>query len=282
MLVFPEVTTSSGMLWLTAHNRNALPAGQKGAIGTPPSFLLTEQCENALHGGFCPPPPPGLRLLSSTCSTLPQGSPARHAQGFCVQEASPWLSKCRNGSRKSPMGPATHVVPFQKPRCCVKKLSSSSNKKPPQRQLGRFSGGRKSGHRTPLIPFAMTRTSCRANANSRNCTLGVVQTFYTVPSESPDSERLSGPVWCGSGLTLQGRCRLYCGDHWRSGTITATGIDYALIRTKEGTSRCTDRRNLQTTEEARLFKNAQARFRRQRDAVLSRLETALDEEASDD
>lgn len=128
----------------------------------------------------------------------------------------------------------------------------------------------------------MTHEEYRGLSAARNHASGVVQTFYTVPSESPDSERLSGPVWCGSGLTLQGGCRLYCGDHWRAGTITATGIDFALVRTKEGTSRCTDRRNLQTTEEARLFKNAQARFRRQRDAVLSRLETALDEEASDD
>jgi hypothetical protein len=51
-----------------------------------------------------------------------------------------------------------------------------------------------------------------------------------------------------------------------------------LVRTKEGTSKITDRRNLQTTEEARLFKNAQARFKRDREKVLSRLEAAPDEE----
>jgi hypothetical protein len=51
-----------------------------------------------------------------------------------------------------------------------------------------------------------------------------------------------------------------------------------LVRTKEGTSKITDRRNLQTTEEARLFKNAQARFKREREKVLSSLGTAPEAE----
>jgi hypothetical protein len=82
------------------------------------------------------------------------------------------------------------------------------------------------------------------------------------PTESPDSVRLLGPVWTTSGLTIQERCRLYCGDHWASGTITATGVGFALVCTTKGVTCCRDRRNLQTMEEARQFKNAQARFKR--------------------
>jgi hypothetical protein len=103
-----------------------------------------------------------------------------------------------------------------------------------------------------------------------------------IPTESPDSARLLGPIWTASGLTLQEGCRVYCGDHWSSGTITATGVDFALVRTTKGTSCCRDRRNLQTLEEARQFQNAKARFKRQRQSVLSRLGIALGEEESND
>jgi len=81
-------------------------------------------------------------------------------------------------------------------------------------------------------------------------------------SESPDSVRLLGPHWTCSGLTLQAPCRLYAGDHWRSGTITATGITFALVSTSAGLERCSDRRNLQSMEEADLFKKETAAFRR--------------------
>ena len=81
-------------------------------------------------------------------------------------------------------------------------------------------------------------------------------------SESPDSIRLLGPLWTASGLTLQSPCRLYAGDHWRSGTITATGATFALVNTATGTVRCCDRRNLQTKDEAVLFKRKTAAFRR--------------------
>lgn len=87
------------------------------------------------------------------------------------------------------------------------------------------------------------------------------------PAETPDSERLLGPVWTPSGLTLNAPCRLYCGDRWRSGWITATGETSALVTTSAGVARCTDRRNLLNEEEARLFKNSQARWKRQRAAA---------------
>jgi len=69
-------------------------------------------------------------------------------------------------------------------------------------------------------------------------------------------------VWTASGLTIQGGCRLFVGDHWRSGTITATGVSSAMVRTSAGLEKCADRRNLQTTEEAAAFKSATAKFRR--------------------
>lgn len=81
-------------------------------------------------------------------------------------------------------------------------------------------------------------------------------------SESPDSRRLLGPIWNPSGITISGACRLYCGDQWRSGTITATGEASALVSTSAGTVRCCDRRLLQTKEEAVLFKRETAAFRR--------------------
>ena len=124
----------------------------------------------------------------------------------------------------------------------------------------------------------MTKPLSLRGASSGNPTPSVEHLFYTPPLESPDSIRLSGLLWTASGLTLQGKCRLYCGDHWRAGTITATGEAFALVKTKEGTRKITDRRNLQTSEEARLFKNAQARFKREREKVLSTLGTAPEAE----
>ena len=81
-------------------------------------------------------------------------------------------------------------------------------------------------------------------------------------TESPDSQRLLGPVWTASGLTLQEPCRLYAGNHWRSGTVTATGVSSAMVRTSAGLERCSDRRNLLTEAEAAAFKSATAKFRR--------------------
>ena len=81
-------------------------------------------------------------------------------------------------------------------------------------------------------------------------------------TESPDSKRLLGPLWTASGLTIQEGCRVYAGSHWRSGTVTATGSTFALVRTSAGLERCADRRNLQTKEEAEAFKSATAKFRR--------------------
>ena len=81
-------------------------------------------------------------------------------------------------------------------------------------------------------------------------------------TESPDSQRLLGPVWTASGLTIQEGCRVFAGNHWRSGTVTATGATFALVLTAAGLERCADRRNLQTKEEAEAFKSATSRFRR--------------------
>ena len=138
--------------------------------------------------------------------------------------------------------------------------------------------GVKTGHDSLLL--VMTKPLSLGDASSGNPSPIVVQAYYEPPTESPDSIRLLGPLWTASGLTLQAKCRLYCGDHWSTGIIAATGEVFALVHTKDGTSKVTDRRNLQTTEEARLFKNAQARFKRQREKVLSSLGTAPEQEAS--
>ncbi len=100
------------------------------------------------------------------------------------------------------------------------------------------------------------------------------------PTEGPNSARLLGPIWTASGLTIQAGCRIYCGDHWSHGVIAATGVDFALVRTPKGISCCRDRRNLQTLEESRQFKNAQSRFKRQCQAVLSHLGMVPGEEES--
>ena len=81
-------------------------------------------------------------------------------------------------------------------------------------------------------------------------------------TESPDSIRLLGPVWTASGLTIQEGCRVYAGNHWRSGTVTATGATFAMVLTAAGLERCADRRNLLTEAEAAVFKSATAKFRR--------------------
>jgi len=91
---------------------------------------------------------------------------------------------------------------------------------------------------------------------------------YAPPSESPDSIRLLGPLWTASGLTLQEPCRLYAGDHWRTGSLVATGETFALVKTSAGLERCEDRRNLQTSDEALLFKRHQTKWRRERKAAL--------------
>jgi hypothetical protein len=88
-----------------------------------------------------------------------------------------------------------------------------------------------------------------------------------VPTESPDSERLLGLIWTPSGLALNAPCRLYCGDRWRAGTITATGETSALVATSAGLARCSDRRNLLNEEEARVFKNSRASWKRKRAAA---------------
>ena len=80
--------------------------------------------------------------------------------------------------------------------------------------------------------------------------------------QSPDSTRLLGPIWTASGLTLQAPCRLYVGNQWRSGYITATGSTFAIVATSTGSVRCEDRRNLQNSEAAADFKRQRSRFLR--------------------
>ena len=108
----------------------------------------------------------------------------------------------------------------------------------------------------------MTKPLCATPTGSGNPASILTSPEAAWLSESPDSVRLLGPQWTCSGLTLQSACRLYVGDHWRSGTITATGETWALVRSSAGLERCSDRRNLQTKEEAVLFKKQTAAFRR--------------------
>jgi len=108
----------------------------------------------------------------------------------------------------------------------------------------------------------MTKPLCAIPSGSGNHLSILAPSGAAWLTESPDSIRLLGPWWTSSGLTLQEPCRLYAGDHWRSGTIAATGVSFALVRTSAGLERCSDRRNLQTKEEAALFKKQTAAFRR--------------------
>ena len=108
----------------------------------------------------------------------------------------------------------------------------------------------------------MTNPVCATPKGSGNHRSILAPTEAARLSESPDSNRLLGPLWTSSGLTLQAPCRLYAGDHWRSGTITATGETWALVRSSAGLERCSDRRCLQTKEEAEFFKRQMAAFRR--------------------
>ena len=108
----------------------------------------------------------------------------------------------------------------------------------------------------------MTKPLCAIPSGGGNHLSILASTEATWLTESPDSNRLLGPWWSSSGLTLQAPCRLYAGDCWRSGTITATGETWALVRSSAGLEKCSDRRNLQTKEEALLFKKQTAAFRR--------------------
>jgi hypothetical protein len=108
----------------------------------------------------------------------------------------------------------------------------------------------------------MTEQLCAIPSGSGNHLSILTPTEAAWLSESPDSIRLLAPWWTSSGLTLQAPCRVYSGDCWRSGRVTATGITFALVSTSAGLERCTDRRNLQTKEEAVLFKKQTAAFRR--------------------
>jgi hypothetical protein len=108
----------------------------------------------------------------------------------------------------------------------------------------------------------MTQQLCAIPSGSGNHLSILAPSGASWLTESPDSIRLLGPWWTSSGLTLRAPCRLYAGDHWRSGTITATGETWALVRSSAGLEKCSDRRNLQTEGEAVLFKKQTAAFRR--------------------
>ena len=112
----------------------------------------------------------------------------------------------------------------------------------------------------------MTSTLCRQGTPSGNPVPSLVHT-YQPPSSSPDSERLDGPVWTASGLTIHAPCRLYMGNGWAAAIIVATGLSDALLRTRYGLRRCTDRRNILNADEATAFSKARARFKRERAAA---------------
>ena len=62
--------------------------------------------------------------------------------------------------------------------------------------------------------------------------------------QHPDAVRLMGGV-IPSGLPLGGHARLFVGDGWRQGTITATGttwVEFSMQR--HGTTTAYDRRNI--------------------------------------
>ena len=117
-------------------------------------------------------------------------------------------------------------------------------------------------HQMNYHPRIIRAVSAPAQPPSTSLKLQIASSDWIPLTESPDSQRLLGPVWTASGLTLQEPCRVYGGNHWRSGTITATGVSSAMVRTAIGLEKCADRRNLQTTEEAAAFKSATAKFRR--------------------
>ena len=121
---------------------------------------------------------------------------------------------------------------------------------------------RKQTGKPPIHSFEMTKPLCATPMGSGNPSHSLTNTEADWLSASPDANRLLGPLWTASGLTLQAPCRLYAGESWRSGLIVATGSTSAMIRTAGGLERCTDRRNLQTMEEAEAFKRETAAFRR--------------------
>ena len=116
-----------------------------------------------------------------------------------------------------------------------------------------------------LMTHALSRT---IDPNGNPVPSILTASSYEPPSESPDSIRLLGPLWTASGLTLQEPCRVYAGDHWNTGRLVATGETCALVKTSAGLARCEDRRNLQTSDEALLFKRHQTQWRRERKAAL--------------
>ena len=54
----------------------------------------------------------------------------------------------------------------------------------------------------------------------------------------------------------------------RTGSLVATGETFALVKTSVGLERCEDRRNLQTSDEALLFKRHQTKWRREQKAAI--------------
>ena len=136
---------------------------------------------------------------------------------------------------------------------------SGSNEKGPPVERETFGGSR--WENSPIAYLRMSRPLCATPSGGGNHHI-LTPSGAAWLTESPDSIRLLGPLWTSSGLTLQAPCRLYAGDHWRSGTITATGITFALVSTPAGVVRCSDRRNLLTSTEAADFKRQTAAFRR--------------------
>ncbi len=145
-------------------------------------------------------------------------------------------------------------------RCPLTHPESGSNEEGPRLQRDAFRGSRRES--TPPTCFEMTDPLCATPMGGRNPASILTRADLPPLTESPDSIRLSGPCWTPSGLTLQAPCRLYAGNHWRAGTVAATGETFALIRTSGGLERCSDRRNLQSKEEAEAFKRQTAAFRR--------------------
>lgn len=115
---------------------------------------------------------------------------------------------------------------------------------------------------TPTHFDQMTDPLCATPMGSGNPASILTSPEAAWLTESPDSVRLLGPLWTASGITISGACQVFSGDHWRSGTITATGSTFAFVSTPAGVVRCSDRRNLLTSTESADFKRRSAAFRR--------------------
>lgn len=79
----------------------------------------------------------------------------------------------------------------------------------------------------------------------------------------PDAIRLQGGI-TPSGMPLGSHARLFVGDGWRQGTITATGVAWVQFSMqRHGTTTAYDRRNILLADEWTSYAKACAKWRRE-------------------